>query len=67
MIMVLMSMDIENKGASCCLTAWRAGTLKSHVHFICSSHTTTMFADLTSSGNTHAYMLAPSKTAENNW
>lgn len=35
--------------------------LKSHVQFICKSHTTTWCADPFGSGNT----LAPSKTSEN--
>ncbi len=42
------------------LESW---TLKNHVQFICNSHTTTMRADPTGSGNT----LAQSNTAENNW
>ena len=41
----MVSVSVENKGAYCCLSVWRAGHSKKHVHFIYNSHPITMCAD----------------------
>ncbi len=55
----LMELLSGNKAAYCCLSV-ESRTFKSHVQFICNSHTTTVCARPTSPG----IVLAPSKMAK---